>query len=96
MTPARKMRPLPVNALLGDKRTRIRIALQELVKEFMDEDYCFSRIEGYRAIREELSCLEAEERGLQLILRGWGETLNLGLLEDSEKRKMSKLCRQMT
>jgi hypothetical protein len=41
-------------------------------------------------MEEELFCLQAEERGLMLIVRGWGETMDLGLLNQTvPERKLS-------
>ena len=86
------MPPIALNGLLGDRKSSARQGLCELADNLVAEGSCMNRLEALRLLEEELYCLQAEERGMLLIIRGWGETMDLGLLNNTiPEKKLSKL-----
>jgi hypothetical protein len=83
------MRPIPLDGLVGDTRALVRERLEGLADELITSDRMTSRVEALRLIAEELRCLEAKERSLVLLVRGWGEAFDLGLLSKTKVRQPS-------
>jgi len=85
------MPPIPATATLGGMRAGVRSGLEAMVNGLIERGECFNRYEALRLLQEELACLEAEERAMTLVIRGWGETLNFGLLDDGAAGKLCTL-----
>ena len=59
------------------------------MQTLLNDEECFTRGEALCLLQRELACLEAEERGRSLIVDGWGENLDLGLLQKGTENKPS-------
>ena len=72
-------------------KSKAREAIMEIRDLLVEEEICMTRLEALRLLQEEVSCMEAEEKALVLLLRGWGENLDLGLIKRDPVSTLSKV-----